>query len=533
MGFPLDRGTVRDGILTCHWHHARFDLASGGTFDLFADDATAFPVEVRDGEIWVDLAPRIDQRVRHRRRLHDGLERNLSLMIAKSVIGQLDRAGGEEAREPFRMGLDFGTRYRRDGWGPGLTVLTCMQNLLPHLGADDHPRALYHGLANVAADSSGEPPWFELQPLPRLDGEVTTLKRWFRRFVEVRDADGAERCIVSAVRGGADHRQMADMLFAAATDHRYIATGHPLDFTNKALEALDSAGWEQAERVLGSLASGYAAARRMEESNAWRSPDDLIEILVRTFDELPAALAQGSGRRGGWEGQDALVTVLLGEDPDVIAGSLLSALRDGAGEAELAGAVAYAAVLRIARFHTSNEFGDWDTALHTFTFANAVHQGLRRAPSAELLRGVFDAAMSVYLDRFLNVPAARIPEPRDVADDPNALLAELPAVLDRQQQVDEAGELVARYLHAGGGLDQLRAALGALLLREDRDFHTIQMIEAAFRQSDELQGTGRDVHVLVAAARYLAAHAPTVRSQGQTFQIAYRLHRGERIYEGD
>jgi phenylpropionate dioxygenase-like ring-hydroxylating dioxygenase large terminal subunit len=26
MSFPLDRGSVDDGILTCHWHHARFDL---------------------------------------------------------------------------------------------------------------------------------------------------------------------------------------------------------------------------------------------------------------------------------------------------------------------------------------------------------------------------------------------------------------------------------------------------------------------------------------------------------------------------
>src|SRR5215468_9080986 len=26
MGFPLDRGSVEDGTLTCHWHHARFDL---------------------------------------------------------------------------------------------------------------------------------------------------------------------------------------------------------------------------------------------------------------------------------------------------------------------------------------------------------------------------------------------------------------------------------------------------------------------------------------------------------------------------
>jgi nitrite reductase/ring-hydroxylating ferredoxin subunit len=33
MGFPLDRGSIEDGILTCHWHHARFDLASGCTFD--------------------------------------------------------------------------------------------------------------------------------------------------------------------------------------------------------------------------------------------------------------------------------------------------------------------------------------------------------------------------------------------------------------------------------------------------------------------------------------------------------------------
>jgi hypothetical protein len=37
--------------------------------------------------------------------------------------------------------------------------------------------------------------------------------------------------------------------------------------------------------------------------------------------------------------------------------------------------------------------------------------------------------------------------------------------------------------------------------------------------------------VLVAAARYLAAHAPTVRAEQQTFQIARRLHRGERLYE--
>ena len=71
------------------------------------------------------------------------------------------------------------------------------------------------------------------------------------------------------------------------------------------------------------------------------------------------------------------------------------------------------------------------------------------------------------------------------------------------------------------------AMLGGLLLREDRNFHTIQTVEAAVRQFTQLEGRPEAAHVLIAAARYLAAHAPTLRAQGQTYQIAYRLHRGE------
>jgi hypothetical protein len=257
----------------------------------------------------------------------------------------------------------------------------------------------------------------------------------------------------------------------------------------------------------------------------------LIEILEQAFDVLPSALEAGSGRRVSWEGRDDVLSVLLGDDPAAIADVLLEALRQGCTQKALAGMVVYAAALRIARFHISNEFGDWDTALHTFTFANAVHRGLHRTPSPDLLRGVFDAAMSVYLDRFLNVPAVRLPEPDEVLEDPVELLGELPALLDRQQQVNEAGELVARYLHNNGDAKQLLAVMGGLLLREDRDFHTIQAVEAAFRQYELIQNTTAGMNMLVAAARYLAAHAPTMRAQGQTYQIARRLYRGERLFE--
>jgi hypothetical protein len=319
------------------------------------------------------------------------------------------------------------------------------------------------------------------------------------------------------------------MLFAAATDHRYLDGGHTLDFVNKALEGLDITGWEAAEAVLASLPAQLAGAERMEEANAWRNPVDIVALLESAFAELGATLA---ARRphGPWQGRTALVdTVLTGEAGEIL-DALLDALRDGATEVELASAVTFAAATRIARFPTSNEFGDWDTALHTFPFANAVEQGLRRSPSPELLRGVLDAAMSVHLDRFLNVPATRLPTPEEGAD-PGALLEGLPVLLDRQQQVDEAGQLVASYLGAHGEPERLVAALGAALVRENRNFHTIQCVEAGVRQHELLAGTDEAAIPPLAAARYLAAHATTTRSQRQTFDIARRLHRGERLYE--
>jgi nitrite reductase/ring-hydroxylating ferredoxin subunit len=525
MGFPLHRGSVADGILTCHWHHARFDLCSGGTFDQWADELRRFPVAVRDGEIYVDVTPRRDPVEHQRKRLQVGLERDIALVVAKAaiVLVEADPSGAGA----FRDGLDFGVARRGGGWFRGLTTLSCLMNLVPWLDADERSAALYHGLADVASDSAGMEPRFPLDPLPEGDAEPSRLARWFRRFIEVRDAEGAERALVSAVRSGASKAELADMLFAAATDHRYLDGGHTLDFVNKALEALDAGGWERAEAVLASLPAQLASAERMEEANAWRNPVDLVSLLEDAFERLPEALA---ARRGGWDGRTELVETVLSDDPAGILEALLDALREGATEVELASAVAFAAATRIARFPTSNEFGDWDTALHTFTFANAVEQGLRRSASPELVRGVFDAAMSVFLDRFLNVPATRLPKP--LGGDPEELLAELRALLDRQQQVDEAGQLVASYLGAGGDPVRLVAGLGACLLREDRNFHTIQCVEAAIRQHDLLDEDEAGLP-LIAAARYLAAHASTARSERQTYEIARRLHRGDRIYEDD
>src|SRR3954449_11605104 len=131
MGFPLHRGTVCDGILTCHWHHARFDLATGGTFDQWADELRRFPVLVDGDDVLVDLEPPADPVAHQRRRLHDGLERDIPLVLAKATIALLD--ADPSGADLVGAALDFGVARRGGGWFRGLTTLACLTNLLPRL----------------------------------------------------------------------------------------------------------------------------------------------------------------------------------------------------------------------------------------------------------------------------------------------------------------------------------------------------------------------------------------------------------------
>jgi hypothetical protein len=57
------------------------------------------------------------------------------------------------------------------------------------------------------------------------------------------------------------------------------------------------------------------------------------------------------------------------------------------------------------------------------------------------------------------------------------------------------------------------------------------MLEAGVRQFVEWGNTGEGRHILIAVARYLAAHSPTERAVLQTADIARRLMRGAELYQ--
>jgi nitrite reductase/ring-hydroxylating ferredoxin subunit len=536
MGFPLHRGTVESGLLTCHWHHARFDLDSGGTLDPFADDVTAFAVEIGEGEtggvngdagVFVIAEAPGNEAERLSRRLGEGLEQGIALVIAKAVIGLV--GSGTDPREVVEAGVRFGVRYRGPGWGTGLTVLVAMSNILPFLEGRDRSLALVHGLAATSDDTRGRPARFALEPLGSAP-EETTLAGWYRRFVDTRSSDAAERTLATAISGGLDREAISTMMLSAVTDHVFVDEGHVLDFTNKAFECVETLGWNLAGEVLPTLVNQTASARRHEEESAWRHPDDLAAMLreATSTDELRSRLDDAPTGNFGDSEVDELAWAVLSDSPSDVVGALDGALDAGATPEQLARSVAYAAALRIVRFHTQNDHGDWNVVHHAFTAANGLHQSVVRAPSPELVRGVYQCALRVYLDRFLNVPAARLPS----GYLGSAGFEELEECWDTEGKVDEAGGIVYRLVTDGGDARRVIAALGRQLLTEDAGFHWYQIIEAAIRQSTTWpEGSEQGAMILAGAARFLAAHTPTRRELSHIVDIAARLLRGEPLYE--
>jgi nitrite reductase/ring-hydroxylating ferredoxin subunit len=531
MGFPLSNGTVEDGLLTCHWHHARFELSCGDTFDIWADDVQTFPTAVRDGSVYVDPDPEPDvsPAVHWRNRLADGMRENLSLVTAKAVI-HLDDLG-EGFTTPLETAVDFGTSYRADGWGRGLTTLSAMANLYDQVDHDEKLRAMFVGVSEVADNCAGEPPRFDQYALDNDDLSKERLKSWFRETCEVRDADGAERCLRAAANA-LDREDLVEILVAAATDHIYMNASHTVDFINKAVETLDHVGWEKRENVLAATVDTITDAARGEETNAWTQPIDVAQLCFDADEDLPEMVAAGAGSE--WDRPEGFVETLLSDDPHAIEEALRDAVRDGATTRELAHAVAVAAARRVAHFGTSNEFADWNTVHHTVSFATAVEGLAGRTDADDVYRGCWQGAMSVYLDRFLNQPRAPLPEPGAGADaDPAALRERLLDTFDEQGRVDEAGRLVSRHFDAGGDPDALKRTMAEGLLREDANFHTLQSVEAGFTQFDRARDDHERRLALTAPARYMAAHFPTRREDEQTFTIAERLFHGENIYESD
>jgi nitrite reductase/ring-hydroxylating ferredoxin subunit len=538
MGYPLSEGSVRDGVLICHWHHWEFDLKTGGCFLTNGDDVASFPIEVRDDVLFVGIPKGAKNAARQRlvdrgkRALEQGLKDRSTFLIAKAVTAL--RESGATPREIIQHGLFYGAHKTSDGWSSGVAILTLCANLWDDIDPGDHNLFLVHGLTQIANRTSGSSRRQRF-PFPRTssDPELVTLKRWFRRYIDLRDRGAAERILLTLHDRGEPVSVLSDFVFTAATDFYFTGDGHALDFANKMFEGLDYVGWEGAHEILRPIVVDLVTRTRHEETSRWQDAVPILEPVLERIEEIWTANQAASE-----EALDvsAFTQIMLGDDFEPIVQQIEQKLRAGVSPLAICRAMTYAGAIRTVRFHLKNE-GDWHDVANIYSYAHGLYQALQRAPSAQLLRGLFHGAVFTTYMRWLNMPAARVPREgqrlagEESFDSPKQMLDRLQEFADFQK-VAEAEILVNQYLEEGHDIVPLRHTLAHIMLREDAELHMFQVLEVAFRHYDlSNDPEEKRIHML-AATRYITAQKVMKNILWST-ENAERLQRGELLSDRD
>ena len=530
MGFPLDRGSVKDGILTCHWHQARFDLASGCTFDSWADDVQKFETFVENGQVLVAPDPENPRDASfYQRRLIQGMEQDIGLVQAKSLLALLETDGD---LEPLLQAVLQYASENLNQMSEGLTRLGCIANLYPKLDKETTYQGLLYATRKIANETMSAVPYRTKHALAGSKYHHDQLKTWLHQWVMTRHADGTERTLLTGVNHAND-TDLADLIFSVASQRLYANGGHLLEDCNKVFQLSPWLGQKGAEKLFPLLVRGLTQSRGEEESTNWHHPIEIVAPLEAIDVELPMIL---KNNRGAAARPEDLLPVLLGDDPLAIIEKLKQSLINDVSPAMIAREVSYAAALRLARFATSNEVTDWFNPQHTYIHSNAAYQAVRRSPTPEVVRTIFQSAISVFMDRFLNVPPARLPSERkakhNLPTSSTELLEQLLEQLDQRASIDEAANIVSRYLSLNLEFDGLINTLALATVREDLDFHSLQVLDAATQQAAAWDDPLIIENIMVGVVRNLAAHCPTRRAGQQTAKIAVKLQHGELIYEG-
>ena len=536
MGYPLSEGSVRDGVLICHWHHWEFDLKSGGCFLTSGDDVKTFPVEKRDdGGLYVGIPDGEREAARRRlvdrgkRALEQGLKDRSAFLIAKAVTAL--REAGASPQEIIQHGLFYGAHKTSDGWSSGTAILTLAANLWDDVDEKDHNLFLVHGLTQISNRTSGSSRR-QRPPFPRGADEpdLETLRRWFRRYVDLRTSGPAERILITLHDRGNPADVMADLVFTTATDFYFTGDGHALDFANKMFEALDFVNWQGAHEILRPIVVDLITRTRHEETSRWA---DSVPVLEEVFSRLDEIWESNQRNQKGLD-IPAFAQIMMGDDFTSIVTEVEAKLVQGVDPLDLCRAMTYAGAIRTVRFHLKNE-GDWHDVANIYSYAHALYRAFHLAPSRDLLRGIFHGVVFLTYLRWLNMPAARVPKPGQRLDEgftsDDELLARLQEFADFQK-VFEAEVLVNQYLEDGYDVSRLKHTLAHIMLREDAELHMFQVLEVALRHFDLSDDPEEKRIHMLAATRYITAQK-VMKGILWSTENAERLQRGELLSERD
>src|SRR6185503_1855001 len=324
MGYPLTRGRVRNGVLTCDWHGWSYDMKGGGCFTGGCDDLDTFPVQVRDNTIYVDVRSGGSKRKdAHFLLLNEGLLSEDNWTLSKAIAIMLAKGVSEQdtlKRVVQHLGRHIATERGANEGGRELAMMVNGVKVARRYEPDDRLIPLMIA-ATGASGRAGDRP--EVQPLPP---PVTwdKLEQWIRVFTADKTWQGIEKCLITARRlGGLDDR-IVPLLYECALEPFFLGYIENLPLLGFLAELLEEFGWEQTEELVCNLAAKILGRER-------GAPEELRLAAIKMFEPVNALIhdlsSTSPGDQAGEYDEEALAKGLVSGDLSQTFNAVSDALR--------------------------------------------------------------------------------------------------------------------------------------------------------------------------------------------------------------
>ena len=267
-GFPLSEGTLsddhaagehnKDCILTCNWHSWRFNLEDGEAI-VGGDAVRTYPHEIRDGDIWLDIADPAPEAMREK--ALEGLKQAFDEHDYERIARELARY--EQAKgDPFDAlahafdwameGLEFGTTHAHAAAPDWLSL----RGSIPDENAIEKRIPIVEIIGHLSWDclmQKGPFP-FSTKVAVKFDAKA------FEQAIENEQEDEAIAQARAGLREGG-HQSLHPCLQRASLAH-YQAFGHSVIYLDKTFELVELLGKGSSVAILLPLVRALCSTAR-------------------------------------------------------------------------------------------------------------------------------------------------------------------------------------------------------------------------------------------------------------------------------
>ena len=496
MGYPLTRGTVRNGILTCDWHRRSFDLEGGGCFHVECDDLRTFPVDIRGSEIWIEPGDMTYRRAEeHKQLLREGLLSEDRWTMSKAI--SLLLKGGVPEEEVMGTILEHVSRHiasshGAEGGGDVSRLINGLRVGRRYTGAD---RLI---AVTTAACSAAGPASERLEVVP-LPEPVTweKISRWVRNFSYEGQSGRIERCLFTAYHKG-DADKLCPLLFECAVEPHFIDAAHILLYVSYLAEVVDEFGWEHASDVFFYLGAELVG-HRPDDPERYRR--DAIQFMREMLPTVENADLEQTVEFD----EDAFVEALTSVNLQRSFEAVQAVLGGGVKLDKLITTLVLLAADRMASTPVNVDAG-WGNLTMELNVAASLWSAQRIGGNRVAAKGLFHVAWQIFANRWINIPSRALSqrlsqEKLDVANEAEGIKHIIDTI--ETLNVQEVVTQVLGYLNAGYCAERLIEEIGHTALWDDTGSQVLPTLRTVFEEWKRAEGHPAQSQLLVGLARYV------------------------------